>query len=102
MTEQEELIVLTDDTGKEFHFHVIDVIEVDEIEYAILLPADAENDEAEVLRIEKDESGEEILVQIEDDEEWERVAEIWEEMIAEEEIDDYDDFEDEDEDEDEE
>lgn len=82
MTESEDMIVLLDEEGKEFRYHVIDVIEVDGSEYAILLPADGESDEAEVLRIETDESGEEILVEINDDEEWERVARVWEEIIA--------------------
>ena len=78
--EHEDVVVLLDEEGNEFEFLVIDVIEVDGAEYAILLPA-AEEEEpaAEVLRIEV-EDGKEILVQVEDDEEWERVAEAWSEL----------------------
>jgi uncharacterized protein YrzB (UPF0473 family) len=84
MAEKENTIVLLDEEGKEFEFHVVDVIEVDGSEYAILLPADEDvPEEAEVLRIDKDESGQEILVQVEDDEEWERVAQAWEELVNE-------------------
>ena len=43
-----------------------------------------EDDEAVVLRIEVDDSEEEILVPVEDEDEWERVAEVWEEILAEE------------------
>lgn len=96
MAEKENTIVLLDEEGKEFEFHVVDVIEVGGSEYAILLPADEDvPEEAEVLRIDKDESGQEILVQVEDDEEWERVAQAWEELVNEWEDEEWEDEEEE-------
>lgn len=84
--EGDEVITLTDGDGKEHDFTVVDVIEVDGHEYAILLPLDeleaGDDDEGEavIFRLEEDENGEEVLVDIEDDEEWDRVAAAYEQM----------------------
>ncbi|HHW42561.1 MAG: DUF1292 domain-containing protein [Thermoanaerobacteraceae bacterium] len=83
--EQEEVITLVDEEGQEKDFEVIDIVQVDGSEYAILLPLEqTEEDEGEaiILKFERDEEGNEILVDIEDDEEWEKVADYWEEMVA--------------------
>ncbi len=90
MTEQEEVITLVDEEGAEHDFTVIDIIEVDGSEYAILLPVEEDNEEesneAIILKFARDEEGSELLVDIEDDEEWEKVSDAWEEMLAEEEV----------------
>jgi len=85
VTEPEEVITLVDEEGAEHDFTVIDIIEVDGSEYAILLPVEEENDEAIILKFTHDDDGNELLVDIEEDEEWEKVADAWEEMMAEEE-----------------
>lgn len=86
MTEADEVVTLVDEEGTEHEFTVIDIIEVDGSEYAIMLPVDEENNEAIILKFDQDEEGNELLVDIEDDEEWEKVSDAWEEMIADEEI----------------
>jgi uncharacterized protein YrzB (UPF0473 family) len=86
LAEADEVVTLVDEEGKEHDFTVIDIIEVDGSEYAIMLPVDEENNEAIILKFAKDEEGNELLVDIEDDEEWEKVSDAWEEMIADEEI----------------
>jgi hypothetical protein len=63
---------------------VVDIINVAGTEYAILLPIEEENDEAIILKFTVDEEGNELLVDIEDDEEWEKVADAWEETLTEE------------------
>lgn len=84
MSEQDDRIVLLDEEGREYEFYVVDVIEVAGSEYVILQPADEEvSGEAEVLRLDKDDEGKDILVQIGDEDEWERVARAWEEHIDE-------------------
>jgi uncharacterized protein YrzB (UPF0473 family) len=99
-------VVLTDEEGREHSFEVVDVIEVEGSEYAILTPDEESEDEedpgeAMIFRIEHGEGDEEMLVEIEDDDEWERVAEAYDRLADEE--DEEDEFmEDEDEDEDEE
>ncbi|HHZ16204.1 MAG TPA: DUF1292 domain-containing protein [Peptococcaceae bacterium] len=91
MVDQNENVVLVDENGEEHEFALIDVIEVDGEEYAILEPLEADEDadedqpEAIILKIGQDENGEEILYDIEDDDEWEMVAQKWQEMIEEEE-----------------
>ena len=85
MTEEDEVVTLVDEEGAEHDFTVIDIIEVKGAEYAIMLQVDEENNEAIILKFSKDEDGNELLVDIEDDEEWEKVSDAWEEMIADEE-----------------
>lgn len=83
--EQEEIGVITllDENDQEHDFAFVDSIEVDGEQYAILSPieADEEGDEAIILKIGRDENGDDILFDIEDDEEWEKVADAWQEMI---------------------
>jgi len=89
MTEIEDSkVVLLDEEGAEHEFEVLDIIEVDGSEYAILFPieeGEEESDEAIILKIGTGENGEEILYEIEDDEEWEKVADAYEEMMEEDE-----------------
>ncbi len=86
--ETENLITLQDEEGNEHEFAVVDIIEVDGREYALLMPNEAEDGEGEgeaddsvlVLRFEDD-----TLVMIEDEEEFNRVVAYLEEMGEEEE-----------------
>lgn len=96
---EEDIIVLTDEDGVDHEFAMVDMINVEDNEYAILVPIDEgveDSDEAVILKVETDEDGEETLVEIEDDAEWDRVAEAWEELLEEEDWDD-EEFDDEDE-----
>ena len=76
-----QLVTLIDEDGNEQEFEVIDIFEVEGKEYvAIALPEDTEeaDDEVMVFRLEVDEkTGEELLHDIEDDDEWNRVAETY-------------------------
>ena len=91
---EEEISVVTvvDDEGHEHDFELFTVLEVAGKEYAVLYPLDeddeddedSEEDEAIILRIETDEDGEETLVDIEDEEEWNLVVAAWEEIIEDE------------------
>jgi len=86
----EDHVILTDEDGKEHTFEVVDVIEVQNKEYAILAPAEEEEEEldpsgeAMIFRIDHDDEGEQVLVEIEDDEEWERVAAEYDRLVEEE------------------
>jgi uncharacterized protein YrzB (UPF0473 family) len=93
MADQENTIVLTDDEGQEHEFIVVDMLNVEDDEYAILLPAesaDNEAGEAIVLKIGLDDGGNEVLSEIEDEAEWNRVARAWEEAMDAEEDEDED------------
>ncbi len=94
MTEQEtNWITLVDEDGHEHRFNLLNVVEVDGGKYAVMVPevtsdeAVEDDEEAVVFKIETDENGEEVLVDIEDDEEFAKVCEALEEMIDEEEED---------------
>jgi uncharacterized protein YrzB (UPF0473 family) len=82
--EEDEVIVLTDDDGEEHEFNLIDTITVNDKEYAILQPV--EEEEAIILRFGIDDEGDEVLYDIEDDEEWEKVADAWQEIAGEEDV----------------
>lgn len=74
-------VVLEDEDGNERTFHIVDVIEVDRREYAVLVPEDDPEGDGVILRIEEDEDGEEYLVDIDDDEEWNRVVQAYESLV---------------------
>lgn len=86
-----DIVVLNDDEGKEHEFMHLASLEVDGNTYYVLLPVDEAEDEDEdeaeaiILKLGKDENGEDMLFDIEDDEEWEKVADAWDEMEEDEE-----------------
>jgi uncharacterized protein YrzB (UPF0473 family) len=82
-TTSEDVITLIDEEGEEHEFTVLDILEVDGTEYAILVPVDDEEQEDEVVifKFTEDDEGNEILVEIEDDE-WEKVADAWQEKVG--------------------
>ena len=82
--EANQIITLTDDEGNEHEFEVLDLLEIDDKNYAILMTNGSEDGEASILRLEKDEDGNDILVTIEDDAEWEKVAEAYDTLLFEE------------------
>lgn len=83
MTMAEEVITLVDEEGAEHEFNVLDILEVEGIEYAILIPLGDEDqgDEVVIFKFTEDEEGNEILVEIED-EEWEKVADAWQDKVG--------------------
>ncbi|NLN48785.1 MAG: DUF1292 domain-containing protein [Clostridiales bacterium] len=97
MSDDMDYIVLYDEEGNESEFEIIATLEVNDIEYAILLPTgedvdedneiESETDEVEevyILRVEQDENGDDVLVGIEDDDELNDVIAAYEELIQEE------------------
>jgi len=72
-------ITLIDEEGVEHEFEVEAFLDVDDQKYAVLVPqSDEYVDEAVILRFGVDEEGEEVLFDIDDDEEWEKVADAYE------------------------
>jgi uncharacterized protein YrzB (UPF0473 family) len=79
----EDIVTLVDEEGKSHDFQVVDVIEVEGKEYALLLPAESDDPEQEevlVLRIEEDR-----FEMIEDEAEFQKVVKVLEELSEEEE-----------------
>ena len=84
--EEKQLIETVDEEGNIVKFELFDIVEVDDQEYALLLPAesDLEDEEVVLMRLTKD--GEDYLFEaIEDDEEFDRVSEYIENLTDEEE-----------------
>ncbi|MFA5383139.1 MAG: DUF1292 domain-containing protein [Eubacteriales bacterium] len=88
-SEEERVITLIDENGEEEDYEVIDIVEMENAQYAVLLAVEESPDEDSegeviILKFGKDDTGSDILVTIEDDEEWERVADAWEEKLVDE------------------
>ena len=85
MANEDQIIETIDENGNLIKFELFDIVEVDEQEYALLLPVgEEENDEVVLMKITKD--GDEYLFEtIDDDEEFEKVANYVENMDDEEE-----------------
>lgn len=89
--ERTDLVVLIDEEGNEHDFALVDRFQVELKDYAILVPVlylddgledddiDFEDD-AYIFRIELDD-GDEVLVEVEDEVEWNLVAALWEERM---------------------
>ena len=84
MADEDQIIETVDENDNVVKFELFDIVEVDEKEYALLLPIDEEeNDEVVLMKITKD--GEEYLFEtIDNDEEFEKVATYVENMDNEE------------------
>ena len=76
-----DIYTLTDETGKESEFELIGSCELEGKTYLALIPVEEGMDEYVILRLEADEKGEEILVTIEDDDEFDRVADYFEDEL---------------------
>lgn len=89
--EEFDTVVLTDDEGNDHEFLHLDTLELEGSTYFVLMPiSDDESesddgDEAIILKLGKDAEGGEMLLDIEDDEEWEKVADAWENLVESEE-----------------
>ena len=83
--ERGEIIVLTDDQGKEVEFEHIDTIALAGEYYVILLPVLDPDDGVVILKFENDDEDCEVLVGVDDDEEAQKVLDTYLAMTEEEE-----------------
>lgn len=86
--ELDNIVILNDEEGNEVKFEFLDLIELDEEEYVVLLPIDDEGEEDEgevvILKVEDtddEESDEESYVSVEDEEVLNKVFEIFKEKF---------------------
>jgi uncharacterized protein YrzB (UPF0473 family) len=82
--ETNKFITLTDEEGGEHEFEVLEVLEVEQKTYAILQPVEGADEEAVILRMDKDEKDQDVLSYIDDDAEWDKVAEAYDTLLFEE------------------
>lgn len=81
MENMDNIIVLTDENGQEVQFEFITDLEVDGNIYYVLYPVDSEEEDAVVFKVDVDDEGQEVLSVIEDDEEFEKVADAYQEWL---------------------
>ena len=85
--EEDNIVILNDEDGNEVKFEFLDLIELDEEEYVVLLPVPAEGEEDEgevvILKVEDtdEESDEESYVSVDDEETLNKVFEIFKEKF---------------------
>lgn len=77
-----DIVTLTDDDGNESEYELIGETESEGSTYYALAPAD-NDEEYVILKLERDEDGEEILSTITDDDEFDRVASIFDDELYE-------------------
>ena len=86
--EQVERFTLTDEEGNEIEIELIGSGEVDGVMYYAMIPAEEAEDENRdtfeyvILKSEVDEDGDESLFTIDDDEEFDRVADFFDDMFS--------------------
>ncbi len=81
-----EIFTLTDEDGNEIEFVLLDTYELDGVTYYAMSELDEDGnekgDEYVILKIEKDEeTGEDMLVSVDDDEEFDRVADYFDDAL---------------------
>ena len=79
--EEPEIFLLTDETGKERKFELIGETEVDGSIYYAMIPIEDGSDEYVILKVVTDENGEDMLESIDDDDEFDKVADIFDDMF---------------------
>jgi uncharacterized protein YrzB (UPF0473 family) len=79
-----ETILLNDEEGKEIEFDVLTKLDIEDKEYLIVTRTGEDDVDAIALRVDKDAEGNEILVTIEDDEEFEMISEAYEAVFSDE------------------
>ena len=73
-------VTLTDEEGVEREFDIIGTLEMDGNEYFALVAVDSNEDEYIVLKV-VEENGEEVLITIDDDDEFDKIADIFDDMF---------------------
>lgn len=80
---KQEKIETVDEYGNKVSFEVLDIVTVDDVEYAVLLPEEADRDDEEnevlIMRLKQD-GNEYSFETIEDDDEFNKVASYIEEL----------------------
>lgn len=73
---------LTDEEGNEYEFELMGVCEMDGKVYYAMAPVDAEdNEQYTILRAEEEADGDVMLTTIEDDDEFEKVSEYFDDEL---------------------
>ena len=78
---EREIFVLTDEDGKEGQFELIDELELDGNLYYAMVPIEEGNEEYVILKVVPGENGEDTLESVDDDDEFDKVADIFDDRM---------------------
>jgi len=84
--ENTDTVVLKDEEGNEIEFEIITKFDIEENEYLIVASMQESETDAIALKILKDSEGNDILVTVDDDEEFEIVAEAYSAIFSEDQL----------------
>lgn len=81
-----EIYTLTDESGNELNFALLGTLEHEGEVYKAMIPVDESGEETSeeyvILKLATDENGEQILETIDDDEEFDRIADIFDDEFS--------------------
>ncbi|MEE0510039.1 MAG: DUF1292 domain-containing protein [Peptococcaceae bacterium] len=80
---EDGLVVLVDEEGHEHTLQVLERVQLNGQDYAILIPWDEEEDDSAIPFKIVVEDGEELLYDIDDDDEWDAIVEFWNNYVDE-------------------
>ncbi|MDD2586721.1 MAG: DUF1292 domain-containing protein [Syntrophomonadaceae bacterium] len=93
LDEEYPVLILVDEEGVEHQFEVLAEMEIEDNTYRVLVPVFEDDEEVEeedieivILKVVLDKEGNEFLSDIEEDEEWEMVADAWQELVEKEDL----------------
>jgi len=84
MEQDVKTIVLNDEEGNEVEFEVLTKLDIENKEYVIVIPIDGDEEDPIALRLELDDEGNDLLVTVDDEEEFKLVEEAFELVMGEE------------------
>ena len=79
-----EIYTLTDEDGNESEFELLAEFTENGVRYMAMTPLDEDTEDYVILKVVVDENGEELLETIDDDDEFERIADKFDDMFMEE------------------
>ena len=82
-----DIITIADDEGNEFELEILDVLDVDGVSYTVFVPADIDKmdvndpDYGLIFLRNREENGEEFFDSVDDQEELDRIYELYQQLI---------------------
>lgn len=85
---ENNILTFEDEDGNSVELEIIDAFEISDTQYVALVdveePAEEQEEEVFIMRIEEDENGEDILIQVTDEEELETAFDVFKDRMADE------------------
>ena len=76
-----DIVILTDEKGRDVRFKLLDLIEYESKEYVVLYPLDDNSQQVSILEVEKSAGGKESYISVDDDDTVLKVYEIFKERF---------------------